>query len=353
MLIRKSLLLATICISFNATKPKSKSDCSKPLETIAKVGVFTTIAASCGYGIYKFGQWLFTKSDEQIYEEAHQTYRRIHKHYNNLIIHWHHKVIHQSYEHFLRSLSLDHNKSFTSFLLDLKYDLIDLMKQKKYVYESILNFTYDHHTRFLLEKLKGIEKEADLLIDELTVIYKTLSKHETYFLLTQEVQDCSKKYQQELALVFTNYHSKSIFTGKALKKKFTKACVQIIMRDAKNTYTFIAYIESLGSHINSLQKLLKKTSQYTYPLITSNAAALIEDLSFIHTTIIDHPRYHNELLERKRDKLLEQQLENQREITRLQEQQMHAMNCQNILKQQEIYLKVQELQNQERLLYRI
>jgi hypothetical protein len=321
------LLIIFLISSTTIQLSKAESHCDS-FETVAKATIIATVAASCGYGLCKLGQWLFKKSNDQILFEAENSYQHTHNEYSHLMEVWQQEIYCPTDEALLRRLPLDNEKCIYSYLRTLEDHLAHLKNHKKNLNERIEELEIKHNEIFMLNRMKKLEVSISQLHTFLTIIYKYLDLHKAYFNLYSDVKTLRKKYKNEFEQS-DNYSYNEQF--------FNKILIAIIMSNKdKSRYPYLHYVEMLESSISTLRSSLKNLTQ-SYCSVEENAYTLLQHLEYIHSLVIIHQPYHTELAERERNRLEEQRIKLEKEKIEIQREQARELREHNRLKRQKLH----------------
>lgn len=327
LLINAGIESSLKCINTNIP---IKSREQEFIETGAKVTLFSMIVASCTYALYKLGSWIFKKTDEQVFQEAYMHHHRIKKEYKTLIGIW---IQYYHDEDQLRALPIED----TTTIHNLGRSLNNLALQIKNLNERLQEFNNGKKSTNALEsRMQKLHNKIKELHRSLTPIHSYLIKHSDYFDLVQKNRMIERAYSKEINALENNRND---------EQTIHKFLTSLIMSNAKkNRYPYIAYIEKLSKDLDALTKSLDE-SVHSYPAAQRSAQNLKEYLECIHSLIIIHNAYHNELQERERIRLKEQKIALEKEKVRAQQDQARALREQNWLRAQEIYNQEQILRN--------
>ncbi len=311
----------------------NQQDC-EIIETGAKVALVSIVIASCTYALYKIGSWLFTKTDEQIFQEAFIAYHQTKKEYKKLREVWMQEIAYQTDEHFLASLPLDG----ASTIYNLGRSLEALEEHKKKIEERLIAFKNGKKLNSLLEsRMKKLRDNIKVLHKSLKPIHSFLAKHSDYYQLVQELHTIKKTYYKEITALEQNR-----FDEQTIHKLLTS---HIMSNAENNRYPYIHYIENLSNRLKELMQTMD-SCKHSYPKVERTAQQLKEYLECIHSLILIHNAYHLELQERERNRLKEEKIALEKAKVKAQQDQARALEKQNWLRTQEIY-------NQEKILRKL
>lgn len=303
-------------------------------ETGAKFAFLTVVVASCTYALYKIGSWIFKKTDEQIYTEASNTYHQTKNEYNNLVRIWIQELAYTTQEHLLSALPIES----ASTIYNLGRSLQALEEHIKRIEERLQGFIKEKKYNQELEKnMKRLRTKIKELYKSLKPIHSYLTQHTDYYALANIVHTLKREFGNEISALKNNPRDEQI-----VHKILTS---HIMSYAKKHRYPYIYYIENLSDKLNQLEKKIRNCER-SYPTIEHSAQKMKEQLECIHSLVLIHSSYHNELQEQERNRLKEQKIALEKAKVRAQQDQARALEEQNWLRTQEIY-------NQERILRKL
>lgn len=298
MVLKKFLLLSILIVSSIPIKP-ANIDWEESLDTITKVGIFTTVAASCGYGIYKFGEWLFSKTDKELYQEAHDYYNKVNNTYKKLITTYSQEIYCPTIEQLLLRLPIDKTIKFECYFEQMELSLRTLADYNKQLATHIQELTWSKNTD-ILPVMKKLYRRIQGLIQSLKPIHKLLAKHKTYFIGKRLHKTITKKYEK-LLHIYQQCYIQDKYRNKKLNELFTPF-IDAYQRIAH--YPFVYTVTNLKKDIHHVQDIIIKFDGYI--ILEKKLLSLIKNLKNIRALLKTNKHYLKE-----RQDIFNQQTTNQ------------------------------------------
>ncbi len=282
MKLNTFLLSFIIFFGLNTTHSCKSYDTSTTTD-LAHAAVFGAIVTTCGYSIYKVGEWIFSKTDEELYDEACDYYGKTEHKYRQLITTYCQEIYCPTIEHLLTRLPIDKKLSFECYLYQMQSS-IETLKD----YNNQLECRKWRATTPLLNSMNKLQKRIDCLIKSLNPIYKMLSDNKAYFIAKQLYKKSLKEYEKFIHIYQNCYLDDSSARTKKLNKLFTP-----LIQDG-NSYRrpFGIFVSHLGIDIKNLQKTLE--GLYGYPILEQKVSDLIKNLKKIRAIVKMNKNYTNE-----------------------------------------------------------
>ena len=283
------------------------------------VGAIATVGflAAAGYGIYKFCQWLFTKTDEQIVKEATEILYQNNRAHEQIIQFFESgiapitndtleqkQVINTINESLLDQLHVVIGQEFSSIevcIHRLENSISQLLAAHDMLQARISKLHKFQGAAFTITQMEGQDNQILALATKIRFILAYLQSHAPYYKLAQSEQYVLEYYQNVLLLLgqFENDSTALIANLKL-----------IIMRHAAQShslYPYKDYIEALGNTLSRLEHAIKSVNyNYQYRLATTKIE--LRNLQTIYNLLLVQNEYRQELRDYEKAQLEKQHI---------------------------------------------
>lgn len=300
--------------------------------------------AAVGYGLYRFFDWLFSKTNEQVLKEGAVSLETAHTRYDSLIAmiaagvgsipakqRDQDLLIRSVNEELLYECALKNYRKETieSLLQNLSYTISDLHSAHQMV-NNRLNSLYKKRdcSEAFIVRMEALEKDLANLLVEIQFIHNYLAHHKSFFMLFETEAQLIADYEFELATINSN-------PGMPYIKEALRACVMRTASHSRMSYPYMQYIDRVQAAYNRLDKALN-TVAYNYSNRITAARSLVQKLSMIYNLLIVEDAYHQELRDYKKEQLERERIAAEKAQAAALQQQANAMHHQNALHAQQI-----------------
>lgn len=319
----------------------NKSQGSDMVQTIAAVGII----AAATYGVYKFCQWLFSKTDEQILHEARVCYEQALSATGTGI-----EVIHEGVGEFPESRKEQHNiirnmsedflyQSAIAKLYSYSHSFVKHEQEVAYAVCMVQDRIAKIHEKALhcpiLKELKEMHSDLSHLRFELAFCRDFLKEHTAYYELFELEAHAMGTYEFEINAV-DSYADNPPYLREAMR--------MAVMKKASHnriSYPFMAYIEMLERDMKNLESHMKNLPS-RYHNRFKGAQRLLQKLDTAYNIVVSEDAYRQELRDYKKEML-------ERERIAAEQAKAHAAHLQAQALQQQAYEmhKQNKLQQQQ------
>lgn len=322
----------------------NKNHGSDVVQTIATVGII----AAATYGVYKFCQWLFTKTDEQILHEARVCYKQAFNATSKGVDLIHegiskfpesrkeqHKAIKNITEDFLYHSALAKLYSYSHSFIKYELEVADALH---IVHERIANIRKKAIPCIIMRDLEQINDDLSQLWFELSFCRDFLKEHAAYYELFELEARAMGTYEFEINAV-DNYGDNFPYLREAIRMAVMKKAAHNRM-----SYPFMAYLEVFERDMKNLEYHLKNLSS-AYHHRFQGAQRLLQKLETVYNLVVSEDAYRQELRDYKKEML-------ERERIAAEQAKAHAAHMQAQALQQQAYEmhKQNQLQKEQNIL---
>lgn len=306
------------------------------VKTVAGVGLLAAI----GYGVYKFFDWLFTKTDEQILQEGKQSLARAFDATKNgvelirsgvgefpLLPKEKHKIIKQVPEDFLYQSALSHLYSYSASIEKHSYEIDNALATVK---NRITSIKKKNLVCPIMSQLEALAIDLENLQIELHFCVDFIKEHASYYQLFEVESKYIGYYEYELNSV--DFHvNNPPYLREALRMGVMKKA-----SGKHNTYPYMTYIETIEHDIKKLEQHLNRLN-YKYENRIKGAQLLLEKLNIIHSVVISEDAYRQELRDYKKEMLERERIAAEKAKADAAAAHAHAAQIQAQAMQQQAY----------------
>lgn len=345
MVKRISLVLLGLSLAANSpiTAYSRVKYCSNDSldKDVAKVGIASGIvlaATAVGYGVYKLGSWLLSKTDQQILMSASQAHNDAYTKYRPMI-----DILENWYHNGRSARTIDEGLLYEMGMAKLQGDYIGTyVKKLDYANRTLRRELDTVKQRHIQLQQEAIHNSAEWqvmiefqelaarminLIPRLEFLSQFLQYHQSYFVLYEEESDLYGRYDRELRVMSTtaDYHSRMYEIRTAILEKFSNY-----------QYPYLKYKEKLDWDLQDLNNAINRLAYNYYDRITA-ARQLYNYLVEMREMVMHDTHYYNDVQTKKRD-------DQERERREFEERKIRALERQAAAQER----KVRELEEQNR-----
>lgn len=341
MVKRISLVLLGLSLAVNSPlKCYTDDDLNKDIARVGIIGGAVMAATAVGYGIYKIGNWLLSKTDQQILMSASQAHNNAFTKYHplfDILENWYHsgrsaKTIDEGllYEIGMAKLQGDY---IGTYIRKLDYDIRTLRREFDTVRNRFIQLQkeaiHDNSEWQIMIEFQELAARMANFIPRLEFLSQFLHYHQTYFVLYEEESDLYGRYDRELHAMSTaiDYHNRLYEIKTAILTKF-----------ASYQYPYLSYKQTLDHDVQDLNNAINRLAYNYHDRITA-ARQLYNYLIEIREIVIRDTPYYNDIQTKKQD-------DQERERRTLEERKIRALERQAEAQER----KVRELEEQNRRL---
>lgn len=310
------------------------SSTSDVVTTVAAVGIF----AAATYGIYKFCEWIFSKTDEQILDEARNCYDSALAATKKGV-----DLIHEGFGQF-PELKKDQAKAIMKIHEDFLYQSA-LVRLDSYAYQfgtherSVADALHMVQERIALIRKKGmpcfiakdlehIAKDLGYLRFELAFCRDFLKEHASYYDIFNLEAGLMGAYEFEINSL--DYHiNNPPYLREALRMAVMKKAAH-----HKINYPYMAYVNTIEQEVKNLEHHIKHLNRQ-YHNRDAGARLLLRKLQSIYDLVVSEDAYRQELRDYQRELLERERIATEKAKAEAAAAQAHAAHLQaNALQQQ-------------------
>lgn len=321
-----------------------RNDDNSVVKAIAGVGLLAAI----GYGVYKFFDWLFTKTDEQILQEGKKTLARAFDATKNgveliqtavgeipVLPKEKHKLIKQVPEDFLYQSALSHLYSYNASLEKHSYEVDNALSMVK---NRIASVKKKNLICPIISQLETLAIDLENMQIELHFCLDFLKEHAAYYQLFDVEAKQMGFYEFEINSV--DYHiNNPPYLREALRMGVMKKSA-----GKHNTYPYMVYVETIERDIKNLEQHINRLT-FNYQNRIKGARLLLEKLNIIYGIVVSEDAYRQELRDYKKEMLERERIAAEKAKADAAAAQAHAAHMQAQAMQQQVY----ELHHQNQL----
>ncbi len=306
--MKKTILLLILCSFTLQSQCHRRHDLGDTVVKAGVIGLGAAGAASALYGGYKFLDWLFTRTDEQVVADVRRLIQETERY--------------QSMDSILLQY---HVKSPTAFisescLYDLGYekiqaDYIDTYISKLYYVTGRLRSEKRELSQRMVElpsystiysQMNRLHQQVQACLPRIELLHALLKHHRGYYLLFEFESDMIGDYETELTIVEHVYD----------EYEFTTKLKRLVMAHKADRFPYMQYTQILEKDIKALQYKINRLSS-AYPERLSAAKELEQELHIINSMLTATSEYHIELQIHQQEKRERERYEIGRNLARL------------------------------------
>ncbi len=323
-------------------------------EDLGKAVVAVGCIAAIGYGFYKLCDWLFSKTDVQVLQEAQNVHNNAERATNVYVEFFERKwgglsslsstqkreIMHALDEGLLYQFALAHafrtSLEYT-ILSDLHYSLTSARSAHSMVVERVHKLRKKKDITGMVSQLEVVQFALQDTIARIEFVYEYLHQHRSYYALLNKEYQVMKIYENDL------YSLKQYEANPGALREALRIAV---MRQAtsKMTYPYMNYIQKISHEFSDLDQHINALSCH-YPERMAAARQLSARLQTIYNMLIIEDAYRQELRDYERAQLEKQRIEAEQAKAAAAQAAAHAAQVQAAAMQQQVW----ELQKQNQL----
>lgn len=323
-------------------------------EDLGKAVVAVGCIAAIGYGFYKLCDWLFSKTDLQVLQEAQNAHSAAERATNVYIEFFERKwgafsslsstqkreIMHSLDEGLLYQFAVAHafrtSLEYT-ILNDLHHSLTSAKSAHSMVVERVHKLRKKKDITGMVTQLEVVQFSLQDTIARIEFVYEFLHQHRSYYALLNKEYQAMKIYENDL-YALKQYEANPGALREALRIA--------VMRQAtsKMTYPYMNYIQKISHEFSDLDQHMNSLS-YHYPERMAAARQLSARLQTIYNMLVIEDAYRQELRDYERAQLEKQRIEAEQAKAAAAQAAAHAAQVQAAAMQQQAY----EMQKQNQL----
>ncbi len=295
----KKFLLIALMLTNLSISPNLQATFSKTQTNMITLGVGAYLGVILSCCVYKVIKHFYPKTDEQVLQEAQNAYDIAFAKHKNILRIYVQKTCYPSMEVLLSHYTIE---SITTETSELQRSLESLQNQINSLKKRMQSISGERIPFFDMKDLLHLSEE---LYENLKGLNVFLKKHTHYFESKELLERIHNKFNKALNL-FTVSDNMLYNTNELI----------IIIVSTGNRYSFLSYHEAVTNALRSIKRQHNKL--HNYPLLRHalhNVKALLKRIAII---IVNHPVYRQDIKQKNRDTLLENQ--------RIQMQQYYTPN---------------------------
>ncbi|MCA9770394.1 hypothetical protein KC460_03420 [Candidatus Dependentiae bacterium] len=283
------------------------------------------VAAGC-YGLYKFGSWLFSKTDQQILDEAHRAYDSAHNRYQSLMAileSWYNagRSVRSANENLLYEIGTAkiEEQYIGNYISDLNQALSTLRSNLKTVTERAYKLQqqalHDSQIYYVKREMDGIAGRINHLLPRLSFLEEFLAYHKSYFILFELESDLYGKYDRELRAIENQALD---YYGRAYEIR-----AAILTNFSHSTYPYLQYSRHIKDDCAQLDSAIHNLVHNYYDRVSA-ARQLYTHLITIKEIVLTDSHYHHDVHAYEKDKRERERIEAEERKARALERQARA-----------------------------
>lgn len=356
------LLLPLLALTLErSTKPKQYDEDSDLVTSIAKGTVIASAIGACGYALYKVGEWLFCKSDKQMFDEAKRSYKQTKEQYSDLILRWSHEIAFHSDEACIEYLLPAIKK--ISPTNSLFYYFGETMRTLKNHHEQLKKRIAHSSDQLFIDRASHLAKQLRSLRQSLKPLYKYISERSGFFNLYEIYKKLQNDYKKEWSHWScscnintrpdtANHLMNVIGDYYAVQASFQQAVATCVLAHNNHNYPYITYVDTLKKDIATLKTAMKEYVT-NYQILYGKSGQLDDMLQYILSTIVLHDAYHQEQLAYQQHKLEQEHIALEKKRVAIEQAKANAQQQQAWALQEQNRLRREEIRNQEKILRKL
>lgn len=286
----------------------------EPMAQAGLVAAGIALCAGIGYGIYKACEWLFSKSDQQIMQEAQEVLAAAQQRCGSCVMMFEKEVgfpqsvmekqgmLAQVNEEFLYRIASTHGQEPTRVLWQVRIMVDRLAQSVSQLQSRIAYLRKKSSTMYLVVQMEDLHTQTSLMLQRLSFMHDYMLTHASYFNLFEHEMRALCLFQSALHALEYYAHNH------ALLREALRAVVLSADVSAGNLYPYMRYIGRMQSEIKQLERSIEHSSSvYAYRL--NAAQQLMAGLKTIYNCIVVEDAYRQELRDYERATLERQRLE--------------------------------------------
>ncbi len=284
--MKKTILLLILCSFTFQSQCHGRHDFGQTAMKAGVIGLGAAGAASALYGGYKFFDWLFTRTDEQVVADVMRLLQEIERYQSmdSILLQYHIKsptaFISESclYDLAYAKIQADYIDTYIS---KLYYITRRLRSEKRELSQRMVELP-SHSTIF--SQMNHLHQQVQVSLPRIELLHALLKHHRGYYLLFEFESDMIGDYETELNILERTYDEYELTTR--LKR--------VVMAHNTDRYPYMQYTQMIEKDIKALQNKISRTSS-AYPERYSAAKELEQKLYAIETILTSTSEYHSEL----------------------------------------------------------
>jgi len=304
-------------------------------------------------GLITLADWMFSETDEQLFEKADKLCHRFHAQYHAITT-WFEQSCHVQVIN-----SQEYDRVIRNFSEQLLYDVatkIWYLNEYEAPYRSNLRTTIqqlhicqeklnkrirkirdqDHtntHVSRLLYDMESLEQFIQNRLVHFAFFSDYLEHHSSYFTLYECEGIIGDDYRKEFELLTNHTYSRSTL---AQELKY------VITKKEKGPYPYITYVKQLNRQLNKIRNC-KSHLAYNYVDRISRAQQVVDSLEYIQKIVVTDSLYQQELRVQEREKLEHERMVLTQQQRLAEKDRANLLEKQNQLLERELELKKEEL----------
>lgn len=323
-------------------------------EDLGKAVVVVGCVAAIGYGFYKLCDWLFSKTDIQVLQEAQQINLNAEKSTSVYVDFFESKwgdLVSMENTHkrqLMRTLDEALLYQFAiahAFKTSVEYTILSTLNSSLHNARSAQSMVIDrlHKLRKkndktgMITQLEVVAQSLQSTISRIEFVYEYLEQHRSYYTLLINEYKLIKQFDYEIRALNNNAQNPV-----QLRESLRIA----VMRQANSqmTYPYMNYIQKMQSEIQALDHQINSLSCH-YPERMAAARQLLATLNAVYNLLIIEDAYRQELRDYERAQLEKQRIEAEQAKAAAAQAAAHAAQVQAAAMQQQAW----EMQKQNQL----
>ncbi len=327
---------------------------SSQAEELGKAVVAVGCIAAIGYGFYKLCDWLFSKTDIQVLQEAQQVNMNAEKSANMYVDFFESKwgdllVMENAHKrHLMRTLDESLLYQFAiahAFKTSVEYTILSTLNSSLQNARSAQSMVVDrlHKLRkkkdmsVMITQLELVAQSLQSTISRIEFVYEYLEQHRSYYALLINEYKLMKECEYEL-------HAIKEFGQNAGMLRETLRIAVMRHANSHMTYPYMNYIQKMQKIIQELDRQINSLSCH-YPERMNAARILLAHFNAIYNMLIIEDAYRQELRDYERAQLEKQRIEAEQAKAAAAQAAAHAAQVQAAAMQQQAW----EMQKQNQL----
>ena len=301
-------------------------------------------AIAGGIASYQFLSWLFTKTDQQLLEQAEDNLKRISSDYANMVNVYPFGYVSHAQdlpEHTLNAMARERaGQHDIALYLDYMYKAIGILRADKKEISSRLRSAEKNEKQMeCYAAMKLLENKISQYDVKIEVVYRALHLHRAYFALYDLYAELSLRHGSVAQVFNYSYNSAKDF------EYSLKTAVMAYDYRRSEKYPYMRYVELLAHDSRQFDHAFSACA-YAYHDLLAVSRQLREVLERAKQALVVTKEYEQNVRDYQRAQREQKMLEEQRRQTealqrqaRAQEEQAREVARQNRLKEKELQLQ--------------
>ncbi len=314
---------------------------------VAQVAIGVGCLAAIGYGLYKFCDWLFTPSDEKVFQKGLDAVQYAHACHDGIIgfMEFHYSAIPDSHkdqkkliqdinESLLYDFAISYKKdsSIDSILVNMANSISSLQSAHASLADRIKKLRKTDSNPTMIATMQQLDQEIVGLLCKLEFVHDYFTHHRSYYSLFELESRLMRAYEFELSAVNQN----SVYVKDAVRASVMRHA------SARAGYPYMHYVDRVQADCNALGGAINSLA-YHYANRIGAAGSLLQNLKIVHTIVVAEDAYHQELRDYKKEQLEKQRIEVERAKAATAAAQASAMQQQAWEMQKQNQLHAQQI----------